>query len=203
MTVTFVSQSVSLDGYSAGPQVSAEYPMGIGGERLHHWLFADGGDRDVAADGITPRGVDAEIADVMRERTGAAIIGRRMFDVGVDIWEDTPFPVPTVVLTHEALAPRPMKSAAFTFTGDVAQAHRRAVEAAGERDVQVMGGAHVIREFLRAGLVDELQLQIVPILLGSGTRLLDNLPDGIAAFERTAVIESPHVVHLHYRVLRA
>ncbi|NUT36892.1 MAG: dihydrofolate reductase [Hamadaea sp.] len=203
MTVTFVSQSVSLDGYSAGPDVSADHPMGIGGERLHDWLFADGGDRDAAVEAIAPRGVDAEVAEVIRERIGAVVIGRRMFDVGVGLWEDTPFPVPTVVLTHETRPPLPMKSAEFTFTGDVADAHRRAVAAAAGRDVEVMGGAHTIREFLRAGLIDEVQLQLVPILLGGGTRLFDDLGATTAAFERTTVIESPRVVHLHYRVLRA
>ena len=89
-----------------------------GGERLHRWLFAGGGDRDVPADGTTPAGADAAVAAELYARTGAVVIGRRTYDIGVDLWGDTPFPVPTFVVTHREHEPRPMTSATFTFVTD-------------------------------------------------------------------------------------
>ncbi|MFI6316818.1 dihydrofolate reductase family protein [Nonomuraea sp. NPDC050556] len=188
MGITLVSQSVSVDGYSAGPDVSLDHPMGVGGERLHRWLFA--GDNDV----------DAEQARQMVSRVGAAIVGRRMFDVGVGLWQDTPYPVPTFVLTHEPREPLAMKSAAFTFVNDgVESAHKRAVAAAGGKDVVVMGGADIIGQFLRAGLVDEVHLQLMPVLLGAGTRLFADLSLELV---RQASTESPHATHLRFGVAR-
>jgi dihydrofolate reductase len=202
MGITFVSQSVSVDGFSAGPDVSVADPMGVGGERLHDWMFAAGGDRDVAGEGIAPAGIDAEIARVMRERSGAVVIGRRMFDVGVGPWGDTPFPVATFVLTHERRPPLPMPSAAFTFVDDIEEAHRQAIDAAGDLDLLVMGGADVIRQFLRAGLVDEVHLQLVPVLLGGGTRLFTGLGEPRIELVTLDVTRSQHVTHVRYGIAK-
>lgn len=202
MNRTLLSMSVSLDGFAAGPDVTAERPMGRGGERLHEWLFHNGGDRAVAADGLTPVGVDAEQVRELYATTGAVVIGKQTFDVGVGLWQDTPFPVPCFVVTHEARDPLKMKSDTFTFVSDgLHSALRQARQAAGDRSVLIMGGPTTGRQFIRAGLVDEIHVQLVPVFLGTGIRLFDDLGTDHIELERTAVIESPHVTHLRFRVL--
>jgi dihydrofolate reductase len=197
---TLLSMSVSLDGFAAGPDVTAEQPMGRGGERLHEWLFHDGGDRTVAADGVTPVGVDAEQIRERYATTGAVVIGKRTFDIGVGLWQDTPFPVPCFVITHESREPLDMKSDTFTFVTDgLHSGLRQAQQAAGDRSVLIMGGPTTGQQFVRAGLVDEIHVQLVPVFLGTGTRLFDQVGTDHIGLERTAVIESPHVTHLHFR----
>lgn len=193
MEKVVLSMSVSLDGFSAGPDVGVDRPMGEGGERLHEWLFH----------GNAEQGVNAEMVRSQRADAGAVVVGRRMFDVGVGLWGDTPYPLPCVVLTHEARADRVEKSGTFTFVTGVENALRRArAAAAGGKDVLVMGGAHTAREFLRAGLVDEIRLQLVPVLLGAGTRLFDHLDAGRVELERTGLAGSPQVTHLRFRVVK-
>lgn len=190
MSKVVVDVSMSLDGFIAGPNVGVESPMGEGGLRLHEWLFE-------ASEG----GVDAEIAREMSRSTGAAVIGRRTFDVGVGVWNDTPFAAPCFVLTHEVMDERPEKSGTFVFVADVESAFRRASEAAGEGCVRLMG-AEVSRQFLEAGLVDEVRIQVAPVLLGAGTRLFDHLGIGPVELRRTRVVGSPRVTHLWFRILR-
>jgi dihydrofolate reductase len=198
-----LSMSVSLDGFAAGPDVTADHPMGRGGERLHEWLFHDGGQRAVAADGVTPVGIDAEQARQRYATTGAVVIGKRTFDIGVDLWQDTPFPVPCFVITHESREPLTMKSDSFTFVTDgLRSALRQAQQAAGDRSVLIMGGPTTGQQFVRAGLVDDIHLQLVPVFLGTGTRLFDHLGTEHIELERTAVIESPHVTHLRFQLAR-
>ncbi|MEV6965026.1 dihydrofolate reductase family protein [Hamadaea sp. NPDC051192] len=193
MTITFASQSISLDGFSAGPQISDRDPMGVGGERLHDWMFA------------TPTGsavgVDADLKRRELERTGAVVIGRTMYEVGLPIWKDTPYPRPTVVLTNRPEEPVTMPGGTFTFASTAEAAHEQARLAAGDRDVLVLGGATTIQAFLAAGLIDELTLQLVPLLLGGGTRLFANLPtDFSARLTVTDVAPSAAVTHLTYRL---
>ena len=203
MGIVRVSASVSLDGFSAGPDTSDAAPLGVGGERLHRWLFPDGGDSAVAADGTTPAGADAAVADEQLARTGAVVVGRRTYDIGVGLWGDTPFPVPTFVVTHRAHDPRPMRSATFTFVTDgVASAVAQAVAAAGDRDVLVMGGADVSRQALAAGLVDEVVLNLVPVLLHRGERLLDIAGDQTTELVRTGLVATDEATHLTFRVVR-
>jgi len=181
--------SISLDGFVAGPNVSVDSPMSEGGERLHEWLFASGSD------------VDAEVAREMHETTGAVVLGRRTFDVGVGVWEDTPFPVSCFVLTHDPLEERVEKSGTFSFVTDVESAFQLAKAAAGEKDVRLMG-AEVSQQFLEAGLVDETRIQLAPVLMGNGRRLFASLGTEHIELERTAVLESPHVTHLRFRVVK-
>lgn len=203
MGIVLLNMTVSLDGFNAGPNVSVDRPMGEGGERLHEWLFQDGSDRGVAAGGTAPRGVDVEQAQGLAADTGAVLIGRRTFDIGVGQWNDTPFPVPTFVVTHEAREPMVMKSAAFTFVSDgLPSALAQARMAAGDKDVLVMGGADIAQQYVEAGLVDEIQLQLVPVLLGGGTRLFGDRGTGHIELERTSVISSPYVTHLRFRVVK-
>lgn len=181
--------SMSLDGYVAGPGVSAERPMGQGGERLHEWLFS--GNRSV---------VDIECAREMHTSAGAVVLGRRTFDVGIGPWQDTPYPVPCFVLTHNARDDLVQKSGTFAFVTDgIESAIRRAKTAAGDKDVVIMG-ADTARQALRAGLVETISLQLVPVLLGGGSRLFE--AQNTQALDCIRVIESPLVTHLLYRVGR-
>ena len=195
MGIVRVSISVSLDGYSSGPDVSAQDPMGVGGERLHRWLFPAAG---AAADPA-----DAAVSADLFARTGAVVVGRRTYDIGVDLWRDTPFPVPTFVVTHREHEPRPMTSAGFTFVTDgVTSAVAQAVVAAGDRDVLVMGGAEIVRQALGAGVVDEVTLNLVPVLLHGGSRLLDIGGDQHTELVRTGVVATDEATHLTFRVVR-
>ncbi len=191
MTKVVLAFSISLDGFVAGPNISRQHPMGEGGAHLHEWLFAS------SAPGNE---IDAEAARNLRARAGAVVLGRRTYEIGVDLWEDTPYPVPSFVLTHEPHLPRLMKSASFTFVTDgVGDVIARARAAAGGRDVIVMG-ADTARQVLAAGLADETVLQIVPILLGAGARLFDGVPPGRLHFSPGATVASGRVSHVSWQV---
>jgi dihydrofolate reductase len=186
-----VSKSISLDGFVAGPNVSKEFPMGVGGPRLHEW-FLNGPTSDT----------NAELQRESVAAFGAVILGKRTYDVGVDLWEDTPYPLPTFVLTHNAQPERVAKSATFTFVTDgIIRALEKAQVAAGGKDVVLMG-ADVSAQYLKAGLVDEIQLAVIPVLLGSGTRLFDAIGNDQIDLAPTLVIESAGVTHMRMRVLR-
>lgn len=192
MGTVVLYKSMSLDGFVAGPDVGVEHPMGRGGMRLHEWMFTDSPD---------PR--DEEVVAAMSASAGAVVVGRRTFEVGLPQWRDTPYPVPTFVLTHQARDELAMKSATFTFvTGGVESCLKAAGEAAGDKEVIVMG-ARTGRQFLSAGLLDELQINLVPVVLGGGTRLLEDLDaTGRIELERTRVIASNAVTHLRFRVVK-
>lgn len=189
MGTVVLYKSMSLDGFVAGRHVGNEHPMGEGGMRLHEWMFTDRPD---------PR--DREVVAAISASVGAVVVGRRTFDVGLPHWQDTPYPVPTFVLTHQVREELVMKSAAFTFVTDgVADILKSAQAAAGDKDVIVMG-AQTGRQFLGAGLLDELHINLVPVLLGGGTRLLEDL--GPIELERVQVIASDAVTHLRFRVVK-
>ncbi|MFS8102458.1 dihydrofolate reductase family protein [Lentzea alba] len=179
-----VHKSISLDGYVTGPNVSMENPMGEGGEALHSWMFG------------SPAPLDREIVAWVTTSAGAVVCGRRTFDLGLPHWEDTPYPVPTFVLTRTERPPLPARSASFTFVGDVAAAVRQAVEAAGDRDVIVMG-AETSKAVMLAGLLDHVQLNVVPLLLGGGARLFDGVS---VPLEQEFSMSSPAVTHVRYRL---
>jgi dihydrofolate reductase len=205
--------SVSLDGYVAGPNQSQEDPLGVGGERLHDWLVVlkswrepnglEGGDENVS---------DAVVAEE-KANVGAEIMGRGKFGPaargpwGDEPWrgwwgEDPPFHMPVFVLTHHEREPLILSDTTFIFVTDgIDSALDRARQAAGDRDVFIGGGADVINQYLAAGLVDELELHVAPILLGSGARLFDGVGPDLKLQELRAV-EAPGVAHLTYRVLR-
>jgi dihydrofolate reductase len=206
--------STSLDGFVAGPNPSLEYPLGEGGERLHEWALGLAAWRE--PHGLSGGETNAS-SDVVSEglaRTGAVVMGRRMFSGGEGPWEDDanadgwwgddpPFHVPVFVVTHHAREPLPKQGGTtFTFVTDgVESAVERAQEAAGDKDVSVAGGASAAQQVLNAGQLDEMQIHLVPVLLGSGTRLLENLSPDVR-LERTRVIDSPGVTHIRYRVVR-
>jgi dihydrofolate reductase len=206
-----VDLSVSLDGYVAGPRPTLEEPLGENGERLHDWVVAlrswrethglEGGDENASS---------ALVAEANATR-GATVMGRRMFSGGEGPWDedpnaaswwgdDPPFGHPVYVVTHHEREPLTHGDTTYTFvTEGVESAIDRARTAAGEGDVLVAGGAEVAQQALRAGLVDELRLHVVPLLLGGGARLLDNLDPAIG-LEVEHVQEAPNVTHLRYTV---
>lgn len=204
--------SMSLDGYVAGPHQTLEEPLGRGGERLHEWAFRLEAFRERhGMEGGEP-GPDNDLVAEWLDSNGAVVMGRRMFSGGEGAWEndpnaegwwgdDPPFHVPVFILTHHAREPVEKEGGtSYTFVTDGPEA---AVElaraAAGGKDVQLGGGASIVQQALKAGLLDELNIHLVPVLLGTGgVRLLDGLDP--AELELTRVNESPHVTHLRYRV---
>jgi dihydrofolate reductase len=198
------SVAVSLDGFMAGPDQSVEDPLGKGGMQLHQWAFA-------AWRGEEP--VSAAILAETTENVGAYILGRNMFGGGRGDWgdgswkgwwgDDPPYHTPVFIVTHHPREPLPMEGGTtFHFVTDgIESALARARAAAGDRDIVLGGGASLLQQYLRAGLVDELQLNVVPILLGAGERPLDDLADAGLTLERVRVVEAPGVTHLKYRVV--
>ena len=137
--------------------------------------------------------------------TGAILVGKRMFDLGVDPWGDPPpFGMPVFVITHEPREPLPRKGGTTYFfeTGGLEAALENAKSAAGEKDVGVWGGASVARQYLAASLLDEFQIHLVPILLGNGIRLFEALDSEPIELERIRTIETPRATHLRFRVAR-
>lgn len=205
MASVFVDVGVSLDGFIAGPNGRPGNPLGDGGTRIHEWVYplAVFHERMGLAGGV--RSADDEVVRAVFARTGAYVMGRRMFDEGEVGWpEEAPFRAPVFVVTHQAREPWVRKGGTtFAFvTGGLDEALRRAREAAGERDVRVSGGADVIQQCLRAGVVDELDLHLAPVLLGAGVRLFEKLPAAALKLEAGPVAASPRVTHLAFRVVR-
>jgi dihydrofolate reductase len=202
--------STSLDGYVAGPHPNPDMALGRGGEQLHEWVFKSASWRE--AHGRQGGETDADDA-VMRERlegTGAGIMGRGMFGGGPGPWDESwkgwwgdepPFSYPVFVLTHHPREPLHFANgSSFTFvTEGIESALERARTAAGEKGVHIGGGASVAQQYLNAGLLDELELHVVPLFLGGGVRLFENI-DPSRELELDRVVDSPEVTHLRYRV---
>jgi dihydrofolate reductase len=185
--------SMSLDGFSTGPDVSVEVPMGIDGEQLHDWLFQ--GDAEV----------DGPVAEESMALAGATIIGRRMFDLGLEPWGGTPYPGSCFVLTHESRPDLVMANGTFTFvTEGIERAVALAKAAAGDRHVVILGGADVGRQAIRAGLVDEIRLHLAHVLLGAGIRLFDGIgaPPPVR-LERVGPVASGVGTHLRFRLTKS
>ncbi|MGH2691525.1 MAG: dihydrofolate reductase family protein [Actinomycetota bacterium] len=186
--------TVSLDGFVAGPNDSEI-------DRLHKWLYDLSSWREMHGLEGGEESTDAEVLDEAFRNVGALILGRRMFDLADGWGEEPPFHAPVFVLTHHAREPLPKKGGTtFTFvTEGIESALEQARAAAGEKDVSIAGGASTIQQFIKAGLLDEIQIHVVPVLLGDGIPLFANLGAGPIELERTRVIESPDVVHIRFR----
>ena len=203
------SFTISLDGYGAGPDQTLEHPLGIGGEALHDWLVSTRSWRSLHGQDGGVASVDDEFATRAHAGVGAWIMGRNMFGPVRGPWpddrwrgwwgDDPPFHGPVFVLTHHARPSLAMEGGTvFHFvTGGILDALEQARSAAGDRDVQISGGAETIRQYLRAGLIDELHIAIAPVLLGSGARLfdgLDELPSGYECVQFTPSSKAAHMV---------
>jgi dihydrofolate reductase len=213
MSKVRVHISTSLDGYVAGPNQSQEEPLGVGGEGLHDWLVKLRAWREAAGMEGGEEDASSAVVEEANANVGAEIMGRGKFGPatrgswGDDPWrgwwgDEPPFHKPVFVITHHDREPLVLSDTTFTFVTDgIEPALERAREAAGDRDVFIGGGADVINQYLAAGLVDELELHVVPIILGGGSRLFEGVPAG-PKLEPLRTIEAPGVTHLKYRVLR-
>jgi dihydrofolate reductase len=204
MGKVLVDITTSLDGFVAGRDDGPELPLGEGGERLHEWVYGLASWREPHGlqGGETNR--DSEILEEAIGNLGAVVVGRRMFDNAGGWGDNPPFHVPVFVLTHEAREQEAKEGGTtFTFVSEgVETAIDQAQTAAGDKDVSIGGGANTIQQFLRAGLVDELQIHIAPLLLGGGVRLFDDLGTDEVKLQSTRVVESPAVTHLKFRVVK-
>ncbi|WP_437003752.1 dihydrofolate reductase family protein [Streptomyces sp. enrichment culture] len=204
MTVT-ADLAITLDGYVAGPNVTLDNPGGDGGEPIFDWIhtLASWRERQGMTGGDENR--DSELMREWFDATGAVVMGRMMYDTGEEFWGDNPpFRTPVFVLTNH---PRPTLvkegGTSFTFVTDgIHSALEQAKAAAGDRNVDIGGGAHTVRQYLAADLVDELQLHVVPVLLGDGLRLFEGLGARRRDLERVRVVETPPATHLKYRFVK-
>lgn len=185
--------SMSLDGFITDPNASVGSPLeGHDPGRLHDWRFG------------AKTETDAAIVDEIYASTGAVLIGKRMFDVGFEPWGDPPpFGMPVFVVTHEGREPLPMQGGTtYTFVDGIEAALELARAAAGDKNVGIWGGANIMREYLKAGFLDELQIHLIPLLLGGGVPLFEDFgPDGLE-LRRTSSIETPGATHLRFDVVK-
>jgi dihydrofolate reductase len=206
--------SISLDGFVAGPNQSEENPLGEGGERLHDWVVRLAVWRE--AHGMEGGEVteSSRVLEESLENVGAAVMGRNMFGPpgggpwGDEQWkgwwgDDPPYHYPVFVVTHHPREPLEMEGGTtFHFVTDgIERALDQAREAAGGKDVGLWGGGDVVGQYLVAGLLDELELSVAPVLLGGGARLFDNVADAEVRLEQVRAVEAPGVTHLKYRVV--
>ena len=202
---------MSLDGFVAGPRQSVEDPLGVGGMRLHEWVFPLAVWRQMhgqpgGEDNASSRVVEASLAGI-----GATVMGRNMFGGHPGPWraeapwngwwgQEPPFHHPVFVLTHHARAPLALEGGTtFTFvTEGIEAALEQARRAAGGKDVALAGGASAARQYLAAGLVDEMLLSVAPVLLGGGERLFEGVGDDLRGLELVETIPAPGVVHMRF-----
>ena len=205
MGTVHASLGMSLDGFVAGPNAGPNNPLGDGGMRIHRWVYDLEGWRERQSLQGGKTNPDDEVSRETYDRTGAFVMGRRMFDEGEVGWPDPPpFRAPVFVLTKRAREPWVRQGGTtFTFVTDgVESALEQARAAAGEKDVLVSGGANTLGQFVEAGLLDELQIHLAPVLLGEGVRLFEGIDPENVELERMRVIDSPRVTHLRYRVVK-
>ena len=200
--------SISADGFGAGPRQSLEHPLGVGGMDLHKWVFGTDVFKKTHAKSSGAHGVDNDFARRAMDNLGAWILGRNMFGPVRGAWPDEnwkgwwgdepPYHTPVFVLTHH---PR----ASFTMTGGttfhfvtegIHEAMKRAREAAGDRDIRIGGGVDTVRQYLHAGLIDEMHLAISPVVLGSGENLLAGMDLPAMGFQRSEHATTPDALHL-------
>ncbi|HZN78688.1 MAG TPA: dihydrofolate reductase family protein [Mycobacterium sp.] len=204
MARTNLSMSISADGYVAGPDQSEQNPLGVGGLAVHNWHIGPNTDHPV----------NRQVMSDMMDGMGATIMGRNMFGPIRGEWADSdwrgwwgdtpPYHCPVFVLTHYAHDPIEMNGGTtFHFVTDgIESAYAQAEAAAGGKDISIAGGASCARQAINAGLVDEIDLQVAPVILGSGERLFDGFQPGIPQLELVRVLQAPGVAHLRYRVTR-
>jgi dihydrofolate reductase len=199
--------AISLDGYGAGPNQSVEEPLGIGGEALHEWVFATRTWHEMVGTEGGSEDIDDRFLKQGTEGIGATIMGRNMFGPIRGPWrdhewkgwwgEEPPYHHPVFVLTHYPHPPITMEGGTtFHFVQEgIEAALEKALAAANGQDVRLGGGAGTIQQYLQAGLVDEVHVAVVPLLLGSGERLFENLDDGLNGYEVVEFVSSPAVAH--------
>lgn len=209
MGKVFSDISMSLDGFVAGPNPTLEEPLGQGGEQLHEWVFGLEFWRKAHGKLGGETGPENDIIEEKIDRTGAVIMGRKMFSGGSGPWEDDPradgwwgdnppFHAPVFVLTsHPREKIIKEGGTTFTFVTDgIESALEQAQAAAGDKDIHVSGGANAIQQFIQSGILDELEIHMVPVILGGGTRLFDHLEPG--NWKKVRVLDFPMTTHLKF-----
>jgi dihydrofolate reductase len=211
MTKLKLNMMMSLDGFSAGPAQSEENPFGVGGMQLNQWLFPLRAFRAMHGEEGGEVNASSPIVESWFDNIGATVMGRNMFGGGPGPWgddpwrgfwgDDPPYHHPVFILTHHAREPVEMRGGTtFNFVTDgIESALEQARDAAGGRDVSLGGGAATVQQYLAAGLLDEALITLVPVFLGEGTRLFENVGDAPRRPEQVEVIEAPGVTHLRYR----
>ncbi len=203
--------SISLDGYVAGPNQSEENPLGEGGEQLHEWIFPLAAWREPHGREGGKTNASTPLVEESQSGVGAVIMGRNMFGGGPGPWgedpwqgwwgEEPPFRTPVFVLTHHEREPLALGETTFHFVTDgIESALDQAKDAAGELDVHLAGGAEVAQQYLSAGLINQMQLNVVPVLLGGGERLFEDGTGEGRELEQILVVSTPDVTHLRYRL---
>ena len=193
MTKVIFDISMSLDGFVTASGLRPDEPLGEGGQRLHEWATSESDARS------------REVLNDERNATGAMISGRRTYDTSLPWWgADGPSGtarLPLFVVSHDVPA-QPPAEGVYTFVEDIHRALEGAKAAAADRNVSVMGGADIGQQFIRAGLIDEILIHLVPVLFGSGTRMFDHIGDEHIHLQTIQVIEAPAATHLRFRVVK-
>lgn len=204
MSKVFFDIGMSLDGFIAGPDGGPKNPLGTGGMAIHEWMFRQKAfleHLELPGEGET--GSDNKIVEQTFNRIGANIMGKRMFEEGEFNWpENAPFHSYVFVLTHEKREPWERKGGTtFYFENDkIETILEKAKAAANGKDVRISGGANIIQQYLNAGLIDEVTIHLSSVLIGKGTRLLDNINTEKVKFDLKEMIPSAHVLHINYHV---
>ena len=207
-----LSITMSLDGYVAGPDQSEENPLGVGGMALHEWFFPLHAFREMHGEKGGEVNASSAVVEKRRANIGATIMGRNMFGPVRGPWpdeswrgwwgEDPPYHHPVFVLTHHPREPLEMEGGTtFYFVSDgVESVLEQAKEAARGRDVWLAGGASAVNQYLAARLIDQIDISIAPLILGSGARLFEGLDRGTPKLEQIRAIDAPGVTHIEYEV---
>ena len=205
MGIVTAHMSMSLDGFVAGPNAGAGNPLGDGGVLIQQWMFDLASFREMQ--GLSG-GQTNKDDEELRERiapTGSVVMGRRMFDEGEGPWGDNPpYHMPVFVVTHQARE-RLVKEGGTTFTfvtDGIESALQQAKAAAGEKNVNISGGADIVQQFIKAGLLDELEIHLAPLLFGEEIRLFEGMGPEHIELENIRVVASPKVTHLRFRVVK-
>ncbi len=205
MSKIIFDSAISLDGFFAGDNPSPSNPMGGVSGKLHQWMFRQKAFwKHIKVEGGKEDGADGRLIDKVFERTGAYIMGKRMFEEGEVTWAEDLYEADVYVLTHEKREPWVQKgSTTFYFINNgIENALEKAKQSAKGKDIRIQGGANTIQQFLNAGLVDEFFIHIAPVFLGSGIRLFDGIDNDQYDIQIVDVIPSDLTTHLRYKLMR-
>lgn len=203
MSKIFFDCGVSLDGFLAGDNRGPDNPLGDNGSSIHDWIYK----QNFFLQGLDleggETGADNKLIEDTFNRTGAYIMGKRMFEEGERHWPEDLFMSDVFVLTHQKRVPWVQKSTTFQFINDgIGTALKKARISAEDKDIRIMGGAYTIQQYLNATLVDEFCIHIAPVFLGSGIRLLENISRNLYTVEAMEVVPSQGVTHLRYKLIK-
>ncbi|UII24258.1 dihydrofolate reductase family protein [Fulvivirga ligni] len=203
MSKIIFDSGISLDGYFAGDNRGPQNPMGGVSGQIHQWMFKQKAFwKHLKMDGGQEQGEDGKLIDAVFARTGAYIMGKRMFEEGEVSWPEDLYQADVFVLTHEKREPWIQKgTTAFYFINDgIHSALEKAKKSANGKDIRIQGGANTIQQFLNAGLIDEFFIHVAPVFLGSGIRLFDGIDKDKFDLQIMEVLTSDLTTHLRYKL---